>query len=534
MAGGFDPFRYFVQLRVGEEARASEADVNDGIGFLGVEPTQAVSILLAHHAHRVNERSGPHVPDLASHDFLVVARVIRFHLNESVHQTPVALQLRLSELLHQLRETVARFGVIGKLAPGHRNRVGKTRDGKRFVFGFGSGSECSDGFYEGSGEDAEAVEDESGDADAEGEVGGPGEEGIGDDAIGRMGEHEVLHAVVEEVEDLEEFEDGGEVGGEEEVVDDVVGREGNGVEAEEGMRRGGVRDNGGLKRESIGGGGEDGHVVATCGKETGELEEGEHVAGSEEGDEVDFQRGKRVGIIIGWGRASHIVHYIIHYEFTPTRFDGACDFAQLLVGEEAGAYEANVEHRVGSLRVEPTQAIFLAHHRLYVPLGLLFRSFVQKRRGAHVPDLEPRGFPTRNGKRTGFGSIFGWESDAGSVEEEPGDSQAGGEVGGPGVEDVGDDAVGRVLVHEVLHLGAEESHSVEDFGGGAEVVDGDEIVDAVGEADMVRREGEVVEMKGKGRSMGLEEGFAEEGGGGRGGEDGHVVTTCGEETKGMK
>ncbi|KAF7821312.1 uncharacterized protein G2W53_026767 [Senna tora] len=58
------------------------------------------------------------------------------------------------------------------MASGHRNRVGKDRDGARFMFWFGYGSECSDGFNEGSDEDAESVKDKFGDADAEGEVGG--------------------------------------------------------------------------------------------------------------------------------------------------------------------------------------------------------------------------------------------------------------------------------------------------------------------------------------------------------------------------
>lgn len=141
-------------------------------------------------------------------------------------------------------------------------------------------------------EDAVAVEDESGYVESDGGVRGPGEHGVGDNAVGAVG-------VEEAVEGLAEGEEGGEEGGEVGV--------GDGGEVFLGVRE--EVGDGGREREEeevdVGVGGErwadkglvcggdddgDGDGRATAGEKLRQVDHGDHVAGAHQRDEVDAER----------------------------------------------------------------------------------------------------------------------------------------------------------------------------------------------------------------------------------------------------
>lgn len=85
---------------------------------------------------------------------------------------------------------------------------------------------------------------------------------------------------------------------------------------------------------------------------------------------------------------------------------------------------------------------------------------------------------------------------------------------------IGDDTVGRVRDDEFCDLGLHEGHAYEEFLGGFDVVDGDVVFEAGGEADLLRREFDEV----GGERM------VEEVGVGGGGDYGHVFAGDGKET----
>lgn len=101
------------------------------------------------------------------------------------------------------------------------------------------------------------------------------------------------------------------------------------------------------------------------------------------------------------------------------------------------------------------------------------------------------------------------------------DSDFGGGTSDPGVEHVRDDAVGAARRDEFLDFVAEEGHAGIEFGGSFEVFGGEEVFEAWREADFGGREGDEVE--------GYAVGVMDEGGVGRGGNDGDVVAAGGEE-----
>ena len=92
----------------------------------------------------------------------------------------------------------------------------------------------------------------------------------------------------------------------------------------------------------------------------------------------------------------------------------------------------------------------------------------------------------------------------------------------PGVEEVGDDAIGWVLLYETGHGDAEERGGVVELLGAFEVFGGGHEFDAVGEAGFSGGEVDDVEVEGGA-------GFAEDLGVGGSGDDGDVVATSGEE-----
>lgn len=115
------------------------------------------------------------------------------------------------------------------------------------------------------------------------------------------------------------------------------------------------------------------------------------------------------------------------------------------------------------------------------------------------------------------------------MEDDSRDSEFDSEVGGPRVEHVGEDAIGGVVGDEFLHFVLEEVHTVMEFGGFGDVFGEEVVFVAFGEADFFRREGEGVGGDGAAGGDVLVDGFLENGGVGRGGDDGDTVAAGGEE-----
>lgn len=62
------------------------------------------------------------------------------------------------------------------------------------------------------------------------------------------------------------------------------------------------------------------------------------------------------------------------------------------------------------------------------------------------------------------------------------------------MENIGYYAIGRVLLHELFHLGAEEAHSLVDFAARVEIVDFHEVFEAFRESGLMGGEVEVVDV----------------------------------------
>jgi len=92
----------------------------------------------------------------------------------------------------------------------------------------------------------------------------------------------------------------------------------------------------------------------------------------------------------------------------------------------------------------------------------------------------------------------------------------------PGVQEVGDDAIGWVLLYETGDGDTEEHGGVMELSGGFMVIGGGHEFDAVGQASFSGGEVDDVEVEGGA-------GFAKDLGVGRSGDDGDVVATRGEE-----
>ena len=249
----------------------------------------------------------------------------------------------------------------------------------------------------------------------------------------------------------------------------------------------------------------------------------------------------------------------------------------------ANAPEAYVEHRVGSLRVEPSQALVRAHHALLSPLRFLFSGSACKRDRSNMPRLVPRGFHVvvdvlfsiefrevvhdeavafalclkhwlheigqnlrwccvegdmvwKITNDVGIGTsdgvcvdgVHGADGEEGeAVEGEPWDAKLGGHVMHPREQGVGDDAIGWVMLQEALDGSAEQRGGFVDPGGVSDVVDGGEVLDAVGEAHLAGGEVDGVEVEMVVALVAVVEGdgFVEGLGVGGGGDDGHVVAT---------
>lgn len=96
---------------------------------------------------------------------------------------------------------------------------------------------------------------------------------------------------------------------------------------------------------------------------------------------------------------------------------------------------------------------------------------------------------------------------------------------GPGEHDVGDEHIGRGLLHEGLHLGFDEVRRHAYLEGGVVVGGGHEILHAGGEADLGGWEVDQENADAVAGGGGVVEGFVEELGVGGGGDDGDVLAT---------
>ena len=134
---------------------------------------------------------------------------------------------------------------------------------------------------------------------------------------------------------------------------------------------------------------------------------------------------------------------------------------------------------------------------------------------------------TGNVKRIGRFKVdgaYGADCEEGeAVEGNAGTVKLVGQVMDPGEEEVGDDAIRWVLLHELLDGGLEHGDGMVDLGEVADVVnEGGEAFDAVGEAQFLGGEGNGVEAEGG-------DGFANDLGVDGGGDDSGVVAARGEE-----
>lgn len=90
--------------------------------------------------------------------------------------------------------------------------------------------------------------------------------------------------------------------------------------------------------------------------------------------------------------------------------------------------------------------------------------------------------------RFSHGVLEGYSEHTDALEDDPGDSEFNSEVGCPRVEHVGEDAIGGVGGDELFNFFSEEVHAGVDFGGGVDVIDVEQVFDAVGEAYLFGRE----------------------------------------------
>ena len=111
--------------------------------------------------------------------------------------------------------------------------------------------------------------------------------------------------------------------------------------------------------------------------------------------------------------------------------------------------------------------------------------------------------------------------EAEAIEGQPGDAELVGQVFHPREHEVGDDAIGWVLLHEVLDGPAEHDGAVVDLADVGGVGVGGDALDAVGKAHFLGRKLDGVD----GEVGVVGDGVVDDSGVGRGGDDGHVVAT---------
>ena len=115
--------------------------------------------------------------------------------------------------------------------------------------------------------------------------------------------------------------------------------------------------------------------------------------------------------------------------------------------------------------------------------------------------------------------------DGDRVEDDPRDPEALRGGFAPREDDVGDEDVRRGLGDQGLDGGLDEMRRHVDLAGGDVVGGGEEVLDAVGEADFLGGELDGVDADVVAAGSVLVDGLVEELGVGRGGDDGHVLPT---------
>lgn len=204
------------------------------------------------------------MPSLVARGFLVVAGVLfSIEFRKAVDDEAIAFELCLQHGFKEFGQFLWWCCVEG--------------DGVRETLNDGRIGRLGGGVYGADGEEGEAVEGKSGDAKLFGQVIHPGEKKVGDDAIGWLLLHEVLDGGLEHGGGTEHLAEAVQVGDGGDVFDAVgkthlMGGELNGVEAEERVGGEGFAEDLG-----VGGGGDDGDVVAASGEECGHVAERDHV-----------------------------------------------------------------------------------------------------------------------------------------------------------------------------------------------------------------------------------------------------------------